>query len=71
MLSPMFKRLFYGFLALVVVAFGGGAGYYLIGGGRWPFGDCLYMTVITVTTVGVSLVALVLSFLGPGIASLR
>src|SRR5690242_14900444 len=30
----------------------GGVGYYVIGGGAWPFGDCLYMTVITVTTVG-------------------
>jgi len=29
------------------------------------------LLLITVTTVGVSLVALVLSFLGPGIASLR
>jgi voltage-gated potassium channel len=48
------KRLAYGFLAIVVVVFGGGVGYYLIGGGRpgWGFGDCLYMTVITVTTVG-------------------
>ena len=27
-------------------------GYWVIGDGRWPFGDCLYMTVITVTTVG-------------------
>jgi voltage-gated potassium channel len=48
----MFKRLFYGFLAIVLVVFGGGVGYYLIGDGRWSFGDCLYMTVITVTTVG-------------------
>jgi voltage-gated potassium channel len=48
------KRLAYGFLAIVVVVFGGGVGYYFIGGGRpgWDFGSCLYMTVITVTTVG-------------------
>jgi len=48
------KRLAYGFLAIVVVVFGGGAGYYVIGGGRpgWELGNCLYMTVITVTTVG-------------------
>jgi voltage-gated potassium channel len=48
------KRLAYGFLAIVVVVFGGGIGYYVIGGGRpgWEFGNCLYMTVITVTTVG-------------------
>jgi voltage-gated potassium channel len=52
MLSPMMKRLLYGFLALAIVIAGGGLGYYLIGGGRWSIGDCLYMTVITVTTVG-------------------
>lgn len=46
------KRLLTGFLALLVVVFGGALGYYIIGGGRWPFWDCLYMTVITVTTVG-------------------
>jgi voltage-gated potassium channel len=48
----MFRRLFYAFAAIVVVVFGGGVGYYLIGGGKWHFGECLYMTVITVTTVG-------------------
>ncbi|MDB4959181.1 MAG: Potassium channel protein [Myxococcales bacterium] len=52
MLSAMTKRLLYGFLALAIVVAGGGLGYYLIGGGRWSIGDCLYMTVITVTTVG-------------------
>ncbi len=46
------KRLFYGFIALLIVVFGGGVGYYFIGNGRWEIGDCLYMTVITVTTVG-------------------
>ena len=48
----MFRRLVTSFTALVVVALGGATGYYLIGGGRWTFGDCLYMTVISVTTVG-------------------
>ena len=52
MLSAMTKRLLYGFFALAIVIAGGGLGYYLIGGGRWSIGDCLYMTVITVTTVG-------------------
>ena len=37
---------------LVVVVIGGGAGYYVIGGGQWSMVDCIYMTVITVTTVG-------------------
>jgi voltage-gated potassium channel len=51
-MSSLGKRLLTGFLALVVVVFGGALGYYLIGDGRWGFSDCIYMTVITVTTVG-------------------
>ena len=46
------RRLALGFVFLIVVVVGGGAGYYAIGNGLWTFGDCLYMTVITVTTVG-------------------
>jgi voltage-gated potassium channel len=52
MLTPMMKRMFYGLMAILVVVLGGGVGYYLIGHGRWAFGDCMYMTVITITTVG-------------------
>jgi voltage-gated potassium channel len=37
---------------MLIVIFGGGAGYWVIGDGKWAFADCLYMTVITVTTVG-------------------
>lgn len=48
----MFKRLFYGLVAMMIVIVGGGVGYWVIGDGQWPFLDCLYMTVITVTTVG-------------------
>ncbi|HEY5938603.1 MAG TPA: NAD-binding protein [Kofleriaceae bacterium] len=48
----MGKRLFAGLIGLLVVVFGGGAGYWLIGEGRWSFWDCVYMTIITVTTVG-------------------
>lgn len=39
-------------MALVSVVFGGAAGFWVIGDGAWTFYDCLYMTVITVTTVG-------------------
>ena len=52
MVSPLTKRLVMGLVLLVIVVAGGGIGYYLIGGGQWRFGDCIYMTVITVTTVG-------------------
>jgi voltage-gated potassium channel len=48
----MVKRLMYGLAAIIIVVIGGGVGYYAIGDGRWPLGDCLYMTVITITTVG-------------------
>ncbi len=37
---------------MLIVVLGGGLGYWWIGDGRWSFGDCLYMTIITVTTVG-------------------
>lgn len=52
MVSSLTKRLVLGLVFLIIVVAGGGAGYYVIGGGRWPLGDCVYMTVITVTTVG-------------------
>ncbi len=32
----------------------GATGYYLLGHGDWAFGDCLYMTAITISTVGFS-----------------
>jgi voltage-gated potassium channel len=52
MADQMYRRLLTALAALVVVILGGGVGYYVIGDGRWAFADCLYMTVITVTTVG-------------------
>src|SRR5689334_7760515 len=52
MVSSLTRRLVTGLALLVAVVIGGGIGYYAIGGGAWAFGDCVYMTVITVTTVG-------------------
>ncbi len=46
------KRLLGGLVALAVVVVGGTVGYWLIGDGHWTWMDCLYMTVISVTTVG-------------------
>lgn len=51
-MTSLRRRLLTGFIALLVVVVGGAAGYYAIGEGRWSFWDCIYMTVITVTTVG-------------------
>jgi voltage-gated potassium channel len=36
------------------LVFGGAAGFFFLGHGRWHFADCLYMTVITLSTVGFS-----------------
>jgi voltage-gated potassium channel len=52
MVSSLTRRLVMGLALLVAVVVGGGVGYYVIGGGRWALGDCVYMTVISVTTVG-------------------
>ncbi|MEZ4367081.1 MAG: potassium channel protein [Kofleriaceae bacterium] len=46
------NRLIGGSVAMAIVVLAGTAGYYAIGDGRWSLGDCLYMTMITVTTVG-------------------
>ena len=51
-MSPLVKRLVVGFSVLIAVVIGGASGYWIIGEGRWAFYDCLYMTVITLTTVG-------------------
>lgn len=46
------NRLLAGFFAMLAVVAGGSSGYWFIGDGRWAWADCVYMTVITVTTVG-------------------
>ncbi|MSP25334.1 MAG: potassium channel protein [Myxococcales bacterium] len=38
--------------ALIVVVFAGTLGYWLLGKGNWPVDDCVYMVLITLTTVG-------------------
>src|SRR5687768_5468239 len=48
------NRLVTGFVALMIVVVLGTGGYWVIGEGRWGWFDCLYMTVITMTTVGYS-----------------
>lgn len=46
------RRLFFALGILVVVTGVGSFGYWWLGDGRWSFWDCIYMTAITITTVG-------------------
>jgi len=46
------RRLALAFAAVLLWVLVGTVGYWLIGGGHWTLGDCLYMTVTTVSTAG-------------------
>lgn len=46
------RKLFFIFLAIFTVVMGGSIGYYVLLQGKERFMDCLYMTVISLTTVG-------------------
>ncbi len=46
------KRLLYILLAVVIVIMIGSSGYYIILGGKQSYLDCMYMTVISLTSVG-------------------
>ncbi len=38
--------------ALVVLAIVGSSSFFWLGHGRWSFGDCVYMAIVTISTVG-------------------
>jgi voltage-gated potassium channel len=46
------SRLKWALAAVISTLLVGTAGYWLIGGGEWALGDCLYQTVIGITTAG-------------------
>ena len=46
------RRVLVAGVAMLIVYGSGTLGYWLIGGGDWSVGDCAYMTVISLTTVG-------------------
>ncbi len=52
MLNEMQKRFVFVIIAIFVIVLGGSLGYYFILQGKEHFIDCLYMTVISLTTVG-------------------
>lgn|GEM_PF-6293 len=45
-------RVGYAGLSMLIVCLVGVVGYYWLGGGAWSWLDCLYMVLITITTVG-------------------
>ena len=45
-------RVGYAGLSMMIVCLLGVVGYYLLGGGEWGWLECLYMVMITITTVG-------------------
>src|SRR3954452_23351133 len=46
------RRVLSALLLLATVILAGATGYFDLGAGRWTFGDALYMSIITVSTVG-------------------
>jgi len=52
MTNKAVKRLAFAALLLCGLVLAGAVGYWALGGGRWTFADCVYMTVITISTVG-------------------
>ncbi|HEY2509933.1 MAG TPA: potassium channel protein [Polyangiaceae bacterium] len=51
-MNPTVRRLLYALGALVALMTTGTCGYAILGHGKWAIGDCVYMTVITLSTVG-------------------
>lgn len=50
--SQVYRKFIIAAIALAVVLVTGTAGYYVVGGQRYSLLDCLYMTVITISTIG-------------------
>jgi voltage-gated potassium channel len=46
------RRLFIAIGAFMTLVLVGAIGFFALGRGRWGFGDCVYMTIITISTVG-------------------
>ncbi len=52
MINASVTRLLYAMGVLSVLVFGGALGFHYLGAGRWSYSDCVFMTVITLSTVG-------------------
>ena len=51
-MSASIRRLLAALAVLHTLVFAGSAGFWMLGQGRWGFMDCMFMTVITLSTVG-------------------
>ena len=51
-MNPSIRRLLVAIGVFVTLVIFGSIGYFWLGHGRWQYGDCVYMTIITISTVG-------------------
>ena len=51
-MNPAIRRLLYALFSVLTLVSIGTVGYVLLGHGRWSLSDAMYMTVITLSTVG-------------------
>lgn len=51
-MNASIRRLLMALFVLCALVLGGASGFYFLGHGRWEFGECVYMTIITLSTVG-------------------
>lgn len=51
-MNTAIRRLLFAVFVICTLALAGSSGLWVLGHGRWTFADCLYMTVITLSTVG-------------------
>jgi voltage-gated potassium channel len=51
-MASTIRRMLFAIAALLVLAGLGSTGYFFLGHGRWRFSECVYMAIITISTVG-------------------
>ena len=51
-MNALLRRMLAALVVLITLVFVGSTGFFLLGHGRWKFFECVYMTVITLSTVG-------------------
>ncbi len=51
-MNALIRRMLAALGVLVTLVFAGSTSFWLLGGGRWKYFECIYMTIITLSTVG-------------------